>query len=735
MQIFIILAVLGSGYAWASASSLFFTPAPMWVIFATGLLSFVALALAFASGTLVRVALGAATISVMGLWSHWLIRIMDTLVPSVLSFGFATPSDVILTYRIFTILPTITLLFVVLRTNYKIPSISIPGLAPRIGKEDIVVCRDMKTGHPVVIPGNDRYLNMLIVGPIGSGKSSRMLAPLAWQELKNIKWSMEAGTPRGLTLIEPKGDLTDKVAAMCRKLEIQYVYIDPLREGTARFNPLEGDAMTASEATRTVLRSMANKQGKQEPFFAAAQDNAARNIILLLKYTRGDKLSLPDVSLALRDVGSLQRDVQLLKAEVDQEYKTLTQLASQITQLCGREQQALRIEYDRKYATYFNKHNVVVYFEKEVFGKAAEKFFQFVTGLRQQLDELVGNKALFGVISPRIGTNGIPDYSSDINLDKHLATGGVLLVNTASNPLGHVGDAFGCYVLQHLQGAVFRRPGDERTRPRHTTIIDELSGYVGPNYERMLSNGRSYRCENIVALQNTAQLMLPGDRDFRERVMGLCRNKVFFGGMDGADAQYISREMGATNEIEHDYTLRDDGAKSTRETKRLKNRFTPTDLMEMTEYHVVYRTVKGNRPQLPGIGTTSLCEFDIRPEPSLFSKLRQYWDKRRLASIPLPLPACATGQLTATCDTQSPAPTSTTDAPTNGAATETAPTRIEQPQLFESPPPTNPQIEPYQAPPSKKRPRAQGHLSGHVTIFDGGHEHSTPRTDVADEQF
>jgi hypothetical protein len=593
----------------------------------------------------------------------------------------------------------------------------------------------MKTGHPVVIPGNDRYLNMLIVGPIGSGKSSRMLAPLAWQELKNIKWSMEAGTPRGLTLIEPKGDLTDKVAAMCRKLDIPYVYIDPLREGTARFNPLEGDAMTASEATRTVLRSIANKQGKQEPFFAAAQDNAARNIILLLKYTRGDKLSLPDVSLALRDVGSLQRDVQLLKAEVDQEYKTLTQLASQITQLCGREQQALRIEYDRKYATYFNKHNVVVYFEKEVFGKAAEKFFQFVTGLRQQLDELVGNKALFGVISPRIGVNGIQDYSSDINLDKHLATGGVLLVNTASNPLGHVGDAFGCYILQHLQGAVFRRPGDERTRPRHTTIIDELSGYVGPNYERMLSNGRSYRCENIVALQNTAQLMLPGDRDFRERVMGLCRNKVFFGGMDGADAQYISREMGATNEIEHDYTMRDDGAKSTRETKRLKNRFTPTDLMEMTEYHVVYRTVKGNRPQLPGIGTTSLCEFDIRPEPSLFSKLRQYWDKRRLASIPLPLPACATGQLTATCDTQSPAPTSTTDAPTNGAATETAPTRIEQPQLFESPPPTNPQIEPYQAPPSKKRPRAQGHLSGHVTIFDGGHEHSTPRTDVADEQF
>ena len=735
MQIFIILAVLGSGYAWASASSLFFTPAPMWVIFATGLLSFVALALAFASGTLVRVALGAATISVMGLWSHWLIRIMDTLVPSVLSFGFATPSDVILTYRIFTILPTITLLFVVLRTNYKIPSISIPGLAPRIGKEDIVVCRDMKTGHPVVIPGNDRYLNMLIVGPIGSGKSSRMLAPLAWQELKNIKWSMEAGTPRGLTLIEPKGDLTDKVAAMCRKLEIQYVYIDPLREGTARFNPLEGDAMTASEATRTVLRSMANKQGKQEPFFAAAQDNAARNIILLLKYTRGDKLSLPDVSLALRDVGSLQRDVQLLKAEVDQEYKTLTQLASQITQLCGREQQALRIEYDRKYATYFNKHNVVVYFEKEVFGKAAEKFFQFVTGLRQQLDELVGNKALFGVISPRIGTNGIPDYSSDINLDKHLATGGVLLVNTASNPLGHVGDAFGCYVLQHLQGAVFRRPGDERTRPRHTTIIDELSGYVGPNYERMLSNGRSYRCENIVALQNTAQLMLPGDRDFRERVMGLCRNKVFFGGMDGADAQYISREMGATNEIEHDYTLRDDGAKSTRETKRLKNRFTPTDLMEMTEYHVVYRTVKGNRPQLPGIGTTSLCEFDIRPESSLFSKLRQYWDKRRLVSTPLSPPDCATDQLATICDIHPSAPTLTVCAPTNGVATKPTPASIEQPQLFESSPPTNPQIEPYQAPPSKKRPRKQGHLSSHVTIFDGGLENSKACVDVEDKRF
>lgn len=646
----------------------------------------------------------------------------------VLALGLATTDAILLTYRIFSIFPMLLLLVLAVRIEHTNP---FPfkfgsGLRPgKLGREDIVICYDVKTGKPVIVPGNDRYLNMLIVGPIGSGKSTRLLAPLAWQELQNIKWSMDAGIPRGLTLIEPKGDLTDKVAAMCRELGIPYIHIDPLREGTARFNPLEGDAMTASEATRTVLRSMANKQGKQEPFFAAAQDNAARNIILLLKYTRGDKLSLPDVSIALRDIDSLKRDVDQLKNVVAHEYKVLERLAAQIPGLSGEPQRLMRAEYDRQYATYFNKHNVVIYFEKEVFGKAAEKFFQFVTGLRQQLDELVGNKALFGVISPRVGATGIHDYSSDINLDDHLRTGGVLLVNTASNPLGHVGDAFGCYILQHLQGAVFRRPGDEHTRPRHTTMIDELSGYVGPNYERMLSNGRSYRCENIVALQNTAQLMLPGDRDFRERVMGLCRNKVFFGGMDGADAQYVSREMGATDEVERDYTSRDDGAKSTRESKRTKNRYTPTDLMEMTEYHVVYRTVKANRPQPPGIGTTNLCEFDARPLPSLFSRLHQRWQARHADTATIPPSADDTmpHKYDANVPIAQPEPPA-----------RPVPIYGEQAVLFEPSPvaPATPMtpIEPY-TPPKKKRPKQTAIATAPVTIFTG----NTERSDVSDDSF
>ncbi len=717
------MVALFSVYTWAASSMLYFALPPLWVVIASTVASLITIALALGTGTGLRIAASALVISVSSLWSLWLAGAMNTLIPTVLALEFASTSDVLLTYRIFSIIPMLLLLTVVLHTKYAVPSSFGFNFSTRPGREDIVICRDVKTNKPVIIPGHDRYLNMLVVGPIGSGKSSRLLAPLAWQELKNIKWSMDAGIPRGLTLIEPKGDLTDKVAAMCCELDIPYVHIDPLREGTARFNPLEGDAMTASEATRTVLRSMANKQGKQEPFFAAAQDNAARNIILLLKYTRGDKLSLPDVSLALRDVDSLKRDVSTLRDAVTHEKKILDGLASQIPLLSGEFQRLKRAEYDRQYASYFNKHNVIVYFEKEVFGKAAEKFFQFVTGLRQQLDELVGNKALFGVISPRIGTTGIPDYSSDINLDKHLAVGGVLLVNTASNPLGHVGDAFGCYILQHLQGAVFRRPGDEHTRPRHTTMIDELSGYVGPNYERMLSNGRSYRCENIVALQNTAQLMIPGDRDFRERVMGLCRNKVFFGGMDGADAQYISREMGATDEIERDYTSRDDGAKSTRESKRTKNRYTPTDLMEMTEYHVIYRTVRANRPQPPGIGLTNLCAFDVRPSPSLFSRLRLHWQARHAATV---THKCEPSLVPAQAEIPAQPPLVYSEQPAlfeSGATTTTPAAPI-------SPTAPIPPIKPYK-PPAKTRTKPTNVVSGSVTLFTG----NTESLDVSDDQF
>lgn len=505
-------------------------------------------------------------------------------------------------------------------------------LFSRNPSDAMVFCRDAKNRRPVAVSGNDRYLNTLIVGPIGSGKSSRMLAPLIWQELRAIKESLSQGVSRGMTVLEPKGDLTDKAALMCRDLEIPYVYINPLRQDAGKFNPLEGDPMLVAEATRTVLRSIS---GRQEAFFALSQEIAARNTILLLKYIRGDKLSLPDVSRALRDPDSLKIEVAKLEQSIREFKQENMELAGLLACSPDKEvQRACVRTMDNNHAALSVRQNVVDYFKNEVFGSLKEKTYQFVTGLRLQFDDLAGNELLFHVISPRIGPDGTLDHSSDISLDEHLAKGGVLLVNTASNNLGRVGDAFGRYVLQHLQGAVFRRPGDEKTRPRHTTIIDELATFVASDFERMLSNGRSYRNENIVALQSTAQLVLDDKKAFRETIMNLCRNKVFFGGMDGEDARYISKELGDMAVTHQSYTYgpgifgRVLGHEKMSEAEKDKSRFSPTVLMELPPYHVAYKIVSRNRPEPPGIGVAELSEWDKRQRP----------DAKKKAAEPVAMP-------------------------------------------------------------------------------------------------
>ncbi|WP_071521725.1 hypothetical protein [Thermanaeromonas sp. C210] len=63
---------------------------------------------------------------------------------------------------------------------------------------------------------------------------------------------------------------------------IPVTFINSEDPDTPRFNPLEGDALTVAEITRTVLQSLF---GRQEAFFRQVQEVMARNTVLLLRGT------------------------------------------------------------------------------------------------------------------------------------------------------------------------------------------------------------------------------------------------------------------------------------------------------------------------------------------------------------------------------------------------------------------------------------------------------------------
>lgn len=437
-----------------------------------------------------------------------------------------------------------------------------PDRPQRRGELDVTVGH--AAGRPVVIPHDDRFLHTLVVGTTGTGKSSRVLKPMIWQDLQ----ALAAGRGVGITVIEPKGDLVADVAEMCRALGVPYILVDPEREDTARFNPLDGEPEVAAEVMRTVLAALF---GKQDAFFSQVQQTLTQYTIRMLKELDGDRVTLPDVLTVLMDPA-------LLRQRVD--------------------------EYRLRSGDLL----VVRFFETEVLGRLADKFFQFALGVRVQLGDIVGNRMLRRVLTG----------CSDVDLDRHLAEGGVLLVNTAMGRLGKLGDAFGKFVMLHVQYAVFRRTGRERDRRPHVLYIDEFPRYVNEDFERMLALGRSYRCAAVLACQSTAQLVLEAKPQLREILLGNCRNKVLLNLDDAADAERFSRELGEVQVAAESWTYKRmvtgpfvwQAADSKRvETKR-ERRFSADALLHMPRFTAVVKVTVDGQPQRAVACRLELSDYD-----------------------------------------------------------------------------------------------------------------------------
>lgn len=428
-------------------------------------------------------------------------------------------------------------------------------LAPAKGNSGlppVVLGRERETGEPVEISDPDRFLHTLVMGPTGCGKTSMVLAPMVFQDLEKLA----AGAKLGVTVVEPKGDFTDAVAAYCEKLGLPYVYLNPPDEATHKFNPLEGRAYIVAESMRLVLTTMF---GSQEAFFRQVQETAARQVILMLKAIKGDELTLLDVVRALRDPDTLSGYVT---------------------------------ELERRGGDY----DLIQFFTHELLGRLRDKYYQFASGLRQQLEDLTGNELLRRVL---IG-------KSDVSLDRHLADGGVLLVNTAMGTLAKLGDTFGQLFILFFENAVFRRPErSEWRRTPHYLYVDELPRYLNHELERLLSLGRSYRCAAILAVQDPGQIEAVSE-GFKKTVFTNCPNKVVFGGITEASARQLEREFGEQEVLVRSVTYDNDLlmppilSKSWRDDIKREPRFTFTQIMDLGKDQFVCR-VKRNGVYMPPV--------------------------------------------------------------------------------------------------------------------------------------
>lgn len=437
-------------------------------------------------------------------------------------------------------------------------------------KGDVKLCTDAETGSPIIIPYKDRFLHMLILGPTGSGKTSQTIIPMLNQDVQNLD--------AGITVIEPKGDLAEKIYAMSQYYGRPAIYFNPILDACPTFNPLYGKE---EDVIENVVTTFAMLDPDSPQYFKDMNEQLLRNALKVLKRLKGNKATMIDLSrLVANSMG------QGRKMVMDFSKKPAS------TEALAKE-----------------NADIANYFLSDYFAEKS-KTYENTSGVRSQIAKIVSNKFLRRVLNPENG-------KSDIDFDAHLENGTVICICTAQGKLRDLGKFLGYFIILNFQSSVFKRPGNENTRIPHFLYIDEFQTYANPGFADMLTQGRSYRVASHLATQNRALIGMGSGKDgddFIELVSTNARNIVIYPGGNFVDAKYYSDQFGEIKEKEEQKGITrqrfhplygnkiNAPSESIRTTEKDVARYSPTDIIYRKFGEITYAIIQDNTLQVPGVG-------------------------------------------------------------------------------------------------------------------------------------
>jgi type IV secretory pathway TraG/TraD family ATPase VirD4 len=445
---------------------------------------------------------------------------------------------------------------------------------------DVKICVDKDTGKDVILPYKDRFLHMLILGPTGSGKTSQTILPMINQDMQNPEC--------GITVIEPKADLAEKVYAMAKYYGRPVLYFNPTLPNCPYFNPLYGKEEDVIENIVTTFK-MLNPDSPQ--YFQDMNENLLRNALKVLKRTMGNDATLIDLHRLISNPGGIGR-----------------KMVMQFSRLNAENAEVAKENAD-----------IAAYFLNDYFNEKS-KTYEHCSGVRTQVAKITSNKYLRKVLNPPAGRN-------DIDFDKHLEEGGVIAIATAQGALRDLGRYLGYFIILQFQASVFRRPGNENTRRAHFLYIDEFQVYANPGFADMLTQGRSYRVASHLATQNRALIGMgrgQEGKDFIELVSTNARNVIIYPGGNAIDAKYYSEQFGeiVKKEVQKSISRAKFNpllgfhkigypTESIREVEKVEARFSPSDIMYRPFGEITYCIIKNNSIQPPGVGKIEYIPADL----------------------------------------------------------------------------------------------------------------------------
>ena len=477
-------------------------------------------------------------------------------------------------------------------------------MAPRFQEKrlkpgDVVLCNikdELDAGAKdarEILPYKDRFLHTLIIGVTGTGKTSQSLIPLIQQDIQNIE--------SGVFVLEPKGDLAQKIKVMSEYYGRPAKYFDPAMDDCPHFNPLAGRELDVVENIATTFRML---NPDSPTFFLDLNEQLIRNAVKVLKRLDKDEgidgknATLINLSRLLQNSGGQGRDIiqrfSKIAARTDSEAKENADISS--------------------------------WFLNDYFVERS-KIYENTSGVRSQVAKICSNEFLREVLNPNV----MEGEHNDIDFDKALADGEVICISTAQGVLRGLSRFLGYFLILQLQSAVFRRPGNENTRRACFLYIDEFQTYSNPGFGDMLTMGRSYRVASHLATQARSQMALGAGRDGKEFVSLVdsnARNVILYPGCSYDDAKFYSNKFGEMETVEtmvgvsrKRFNLITGGfaplghpTESVREQKKMVANFSPTDIIYRPFGEITYSIVKNNTLQPAKVGKITYIDKDLNDE-------------------------------------------------------------------------------------------------------------------------
>jgi hypothetical protein len=455
----------------------------------------------------------------------------------------------------------------------------------------------------LIIPQRGLYTGVMILGAVGTGKTSACMYPYVDQLLR---WrSDDADRKVGGLVMEVKGDFCRQVRAILMESGRGDDYVEIGLDTGVCYNPLHNDLdpYAVAYAIATLLNNLFGKS--KEPFWQQAYTDLLKFVILLRRLTDG-YTTFSEVYRYILDDTQIDRDIRRLKNALSEppdclvipteEYRLLGTQRSW-THWFAEDDDHMAHPYDAQLETYLDSRGVRYAVRRAQGSGWATRKHQLEALDRwyfngwSRLDPRLRSSITEGVVvflslfddNPAVHRAFCPPRTAYMGtlaegeprplepIDTLMEAGRVLALNfpVAMNP--GLARIIGVMLKLDFQRAVLQRIPQMSAQPERVWrdllfVCDEYHAFatVGETDptgdERTFALSRQARLIPIVATQSISSLrsVLPGDESWRT-LLQCFRTKVFLATSDEFTARNAAELCGRRDRLKAHYSLSESG--------------------------------------------------------------------------------------------------------------------------------------------------------------------------------